>query len=149
MKIFLDANVIVSVLNKEYPLFTYTSRIISLADNSKFTVFTSPVCLAIAFYFAEKKYSTASAKKRIEILCNHVRIAAADKNTVMQALKNPAVNDFEDGLEYYSALENKCDCIITEDIGDFYFSKIEVIRSESFFEKYLAKSTSSRKNNYN
>ncbi len=140
MKIFLDANIIVSVLNKEYPLFTYTSRIVSLADNSRFTVFTSPLCLAIAFYFAEKKYDTVSAKKRIEILCNHVKIAAADKNAVMQSLTNPAVNDFEDGLEYYAALANKCDCIVTEDIGDFYFSKIEVLGSERFFEKYMAKS---------
>jgi predicted nucleic acid-binding protein len=49
----------------------------------------------------------------------------------------PKVNDFEDGLEYYSAIESKCDCIITEDTDDFYFSKIEVIGSEHFFEKYL------------
>ena len=58
MKIFLDANVLVSVLNKEYPLFTYTSRITSLADKTNFTLYTSPVCLAIAFYFAEKKYKS-------------------------------------------------------------------------------------------
>lgn len=138
MRIFLDANILVSVLNKEYPLFTTTSRIVSLADNSKFTVFTSPVCLAIAFYFAEKKHKSILAKKKISLLCEHIKIADANKNTVLQSLDNPAVNDFEDGLEYYSALENKCDCIITEDIDDFYFSKIEVIRSEDFFEKYLA-----------
>ena len=54
MRIFLDANILVSVLNKEYPLFSYSARIISLADNKKFTVYTSPICLAIAFYFAEK-----------------------------------------------------------------------------------------------
>jgi predicted nucleic acid-binding protein len=64
MKIFLDANILVSVLNKEYPLFTYTSRILSLADTKKFTLFTSPACLAIAFYFAEKKYKSISAKKK-------------------------------------------------------------------------------------
>ncbi len=138
MKIFLDANILVSVLNKEYPIFTYTSRIVSLADKSGFSVYTSPVCLAIAFYFAEKKFNSASAKSKIEILCKHIKIAAADKNTVMQSLQNPAVNDFEDGLEYYSALENKCECIITEDIDDFYFSSIEVLRSESFFKKYMA-----------
>ena len=77
MKIFLDANILVSVLNKEYPLFTYTSRIVSLADETKFTLFTSPVCLAIAFYFAEKKYKSVSAKRRIEILCEHIHIATA------------------------------------------------------------------------
>ncbi len=137
MRIFLDANILVSVLNKEYPLFTYTSRIISLADRRKFTLFTSPVCLAIAFYFAEKKYKSASAKKRIQILCAHINIASANKSTVLQSLQNPAVNDFEDGLEYYSAIEAKCECIITEDVDDFYFSKIEVLDSERFIEKYL------------
>jgi hypothetical protein len=137
MRIFLDAHILVSVLNKEYPLFTYTSRIVSLADKTKFTIFTSPICLAIAFYFAEKKYNSASAKKKIEILCTHLNIAAANKNTVLHSLGNPAVNDFEDGLEYYSAIENKCDCIITENTNDFYFSKIEVLNSERFFDKYL------------
>ena len=124
MRIFLDANILVSVLNKEYPLFTYTSRIISLADKTKFTIFTSPVCLAIAFYFAEKKYKSVSAKSKIQILCRHINIAAVGKSTVLQSLNNAAIHDFEDGLEYYSALENRCDCIITEDIDDFYFSEI-------------------------
>ena len=137
MKIFLDANILVSVLNKEYPTFTFTSRILSLSDKRRFTLFTSSICLAIAFYFAEKKYKSVLAKKKIGILCDHINIAASTKATVLQSLQNPAVNDFEDGLEYYSAIENKCDCIITEDVNDFYFSKIEVISSESFFEKYL------------
>ncbi len=145
MRIFLDANILVSVLNKEYPLFTTTSRIVSLADNSKFTVFTSPVCLAIAFYFAEKKHKSILAKKKISILCEHIKIADPNKSTVVQSLENPAVHDFEDGLEYYAALENKCDCIITEDVNDFCFSKIEVIRSEDFFEKYLSKTLKIKK----
>ncbi len=140
MRLFLDANILVSVLNKEYPLFTFTSRILSLSDKSKFSLFTSPVCLAIAFYFAEKKYKSAAAKKRIQILCDHINIASTTKSSVVQSLSNPAVLDFEDGLEYYSALENKCTCIITEDTDDFYFSKIEVLSSENFFEKYLLKS---------
>lgn len=28
MKIFLDANILVSVLNKEYPVFTYAARVL-------------------------------------------------------------------------------------------------------------------------
>ena len=137
MRVFLDANVLVSVLNKEYPLFSFTSRIISLADRPGYTLYTSPICLAIAFYFTEKKFKSVIAKKKVGILCSHIRIAAANKTTVEQTLQNPAINYFEDGLEYYSAIESKCDCIITEDIDDFYFSKIEVVSSEYFFGKYL------------
>lgn len=36
MRIFLDANILVSVLNKEYPLFSCSARIVSLADNKNF-----------------------------------------------------------------------------------------------------------------
>ncbi len=75
MRLFADANILVSVLNKEYPLFPFTSRILSLASEKGFRIYTSPVCLAIAFYFAEKKHSTLSAKQKIDILCRHISIA--------------------------------------------------------------------------
>lgn len=139
MKIFLDANILISVLNKEYPLFTYTSRILSLADKKGFDIYTSPICLAIAFYFAEKKYKAETAKTKIRVLTDHINIAEATRTSVQKALKNKSVLDFEDGLEYYAAEENGCTCIVTEDTGDFYFSKIEVLTSEAFFEKYMMK----------
>src|SRR6266446_10044463 len=132
MRIFLDANILVSVLNKEYPLFTLSSRILSLADTKSFQIYTSPICLAIAFYFAEKKYKSKTAKQKISILCEHIEIAEATGSSVKKCLTNPKVNDFEDGLEYYAAVENKCDCIITEDKHDFYFSDIEVLNCEEF-----------------
>jgi len=138
MRIFVDANILVSVLNKEYPLFTHSSRILSLTDRKGFEVFTSPVCLAIAFYFAEKKYKSAKAKEKINLLCNHLRIAGVSKAAVQKALRDSAVLDFEDGLEYYAAVENKCTCIVTEDVDDFHFAEIDVQRSEEFLESLKA-----------
>jgi predicted nucleic acid-binding protein len=138
MRIFVDANILVSVLNKEYPLFTHSSRILSLTDRKGFEVFTSPVCLAIAFYFAEKKYKSAKAKEKINLLCNHLRIAEVSKAAVQKALRDSAVLDFEDGLEYYAAVENKCTCIVTEDVDDFHFAEIDVQRSEEFLKSLKA-----------
>lgn len=139
MRVFIDANVLISVLNKEYPLFSYSSRVLSLAGSKKFQLYTSPVCLAIAFYFAEKKIRAQKAKEKIRLLCDHIKIAEATEWSVRNALTDKAVMDFEDGLEYYAAIENKCDCIVTEDAEDFYFSTIEVVGSEGFFEKYMMK----------
>lgn len=135
--IFLDATILVSVLNKEYPLFTYSSRILSLADNKKFKVYTSPICLAIAFYFAEKKCGTQMAKRKIEILAGKLSISGVGKKEVLQSLQNKKVNDFEDGIEYYAALGSKCDVIISEDINDFYFSAVPVLNSKTFIERHL------------
>lgn len=137
VRIFLDANVLVSVLNKEYPLFTYSSRILSLASHPNFEVYTSPLCLAIAFYFAEKKHKSALAKQKIDILCQHIKIAESLSDGVIKTLSNKKIQDFEDGLEYYAAKENNCTCIITEDTEDFYFSEIEVLDCKEFFNRYL------------
>ena len=135
MKIFLDANVLVSVLNKEYPLFTYSSRILSLADSAKHQLYTSPICLAIAFYFSAKKSGDRSAKTKIELLAGRITIAPTDGLAVSSAIQNKAVVDFEDGLEYYSALHAGCEVIITEDVDDFYYSDISVMRCEKFLNE--------------
>ena len=139
MNIFLDANILVSVLNKEYPTFTNSARILSLAGNKKFTLLTSPICLAIAYYFAEKKHKSNVAKTKITILSEHITIAPNSSDAVLKCVKNPSIHDFEDGLEYYAALESDCKCIITENKTDFYFSEIEVLNSEEFCKKYMFK----------
>jgi predicted nucleic acid-binding protein len=137
MKLFLDANIIVSVLNKEYPLFTYSARILSLADNPMFQLYTSPMCLAIAFYFAEKKSGQKMAKNKIGMLISKLKIADADAAVVMLTVNDKSVGDFEDGLEYYSALKANCKGIITEDVTDFYFSNLEVMTARQFLEKHM------------
>lgn len=137
MKAFLDANVLVSVLNKEYPVFSYSSRVLSLADSSKYKLYTSPICLAIAFYFAEKKSGNALARQKIGMLANKLNFTGVNQKTVLETDKNKQIHDFEDGLQYYSAVDSGCKCIITEDTGDFYFSKIEVLTSREFMENYV------------
>lgn len=137
VRLFLDANVLVSVLNKEYPLFTYSSRIISLAAHPKFEVYSSPLCLAIAFYFAEKKQNVQLAKEKINLLCKHLKIAENAMHGVHHTLQNKAIHDFEDGLEYYAAKGSNCNYIITEDVADFYFSDIEVLNCKDFFKQHL------------
>ncbi|MDQ3047514.1 MAG: PIN domain-containing protein [Bacteroidota bacterium] len=137
MKIFLDANILVSVLNKEYPVFTYSSRVLSLADDPKFNVYTSPLCLAIAYYFAEKKHGNNLARKKINLLIQKLSFTTIDEQTVLAVEKNRKIHDFEDGLQYYSAAQSNCKYIVTEDKNDFYFSVLETGTSRAFLEKYV------------
>lgn len=139
MKLFVDANILVSVINHEYPLYNFSSRILSLTNQNKFEIFTSPLNLAIAFFFAEKKCSSKRAKEKLNIIQKKLRITDMTESDVKQALANKSMEDFEDGMQYYSALRSKCDCILTEDLNDFYFSEIEVINCKDFMMKYLFK----------
>jgi predicted nucleic acid-binding protein len=137
MKIFLDANILVAVLNKEYPIFSNAARILSLSGGKDFEIFTSPICLAIAFYFAEKKSGSSVARRKISLLVSHINISSANKETVLKTISNKKIIDFEDGLEYYSALESGCQAIITEDQDDFHFSEIDVVNCRKFMERYF------------
>ena len=137
MKVFLDANVLVSVLNKEYPLFPHSARILSLADQLRYQLYTTPICLAIAFYFAEKKSGAGLAKRKMEVLSSKLHIASVDSIVVSRAVSDPSVVDFEDGLEYYSALQHECQAIITEDSEGFYFSEIPVYDCKKFLDEFV------------
>ena len=137
MKLFIDANVLVCVLNKELPRFPDAARVLSLAhqkvgkkQSHQVFLFTTPLCLAIAFYFASKKHGEAVAKKKIDLLVEHMGIAVIDENSVRKAMNDKRVVDVEDGFQYYAALKAGCDRIITYNVSDFYFSEIPVMQPE-------------------
>ncbi|MBK7524374.1 MAG: PIN domain-containing protein [Saprospiraceae bacterium] len=135
-KLFLDANVLVAVLNKEYPLFTHAARILSLAGKPGIQLYTSPVCLSIAFYFAEKKSGNTKAREKIQLLSTYISVCAMNHEMVEKTLQNRRIHDFEDGLEYYAAVNAGCNYIITENMEDFYFSEIEVKDCSDFLSLY-------------
>lgn len=132
MKLFIDANVLVAVLNREYPLFTYAARVLSLADQSKYQLLTSPTCIAIAFYFASKKSGEAKAKEKIETLLNHIGLTTVDEACTKKAVTGPRVLDLENGMQYYSALAASCEVIITENGLDFHFSEMATSNCRDF-----------------
>ena len=132
IKIFLDANVLIAVLNREYPLYPLASRILSLCENPRYLIYTSPVCLAIAFYFSEKKSGNSLARQKIAQLSSRIQATTTDQDVVNQTIRHKQVHDFEDGLEYFSAMNAGCQVIVTEDKGDFYFSEIVVMNCEEF-----------------
>jgi predicted nucleic acid-binding protein len=137
MKIFIDANVLVGVLNKEVPLFHFASRVISLADNKNIELCTTPICLAIAYYFSEKKSGAKVAHRKFELLQKHVTIIDVNKTDVSNTLADKRIADVEDGIEYFSAKRAKCQFIVTENVRDFFFSDIPVFNCESFISHYI------------
>lgn len=139
MKIFLDANILVTVLCNEYPRFTECARVLSLADDKRFEVFTSPLCLAIGAYFAEKKNGKKLSKQKIALLVEKLKVTSMDGSAAKRTVENKRVDDFEDGLEYYSALDAKCSCIVTYDRNDFHFSELEVLDARQFLLKFAVR----------
>ena len=61
-----------------------------------------------------------------------VNVLSLNDKIIELALNDSAFHDFEDGLQYYTAIENNQDYIITRDIKDFKSSKIPVMTAHEF-----------------
>lgn len=68
-----------------------------------------------------------------------LKVTNMDGTSVRRTLENKKVHDFEDGLEYYAAVDAKCTCIVTYDKGDFYFSEMEVLNAQEFLLEHAVR----------
>ena len=136
-RIFLDANILVTVLCNEYPRFSWCARVLSLCDDRRFEVYTSPLCLAIGAHFSGKKNGARLSKKKVALLAGKLKVTTVDQECVSKTVANKKVEDFEDGLEYYSAAKMGCTCIVTYDRNDFHFGEIEVLNAEDFLVQHV------------
>lgn len=136
-RIFLDANILVTVLCNEYPRYSFCARVLSLCDDTRFEVYTSPLCLAIGMHYSKKKNGTREAKKKIALLAEKLKVTTVDHDAVQRTVANRKIEDFEDGLEYYSAEKANCTCIVTYDRNDFQFGELEVLNAEEFLVRHV------------
>jgi predicted nucleic acid-binding protein len=102
-----------------------------------YQLFTSPICLAIACYFAEKKCGNKRAIEKMQIISSQIEVTSIGQEEVFLVNNNKKINDYEDGLQYYSAKQAGCQMIITENVKDFYFSEIPVHTSKDFILNVL------------
>lgn len=76
-----------------------------------------------------------TAKEAREILRKFkvlVEVLSLDDKITQLALSDDEFTDFEDGLQYYSAIENHIDIIITRNKKDFKNSRIPVLTAKEF-----------------
>jgi predicted nucleic acid-binding protein len=129
---FVDANVLVSVIMNEYPRASASSKVLSMAQDFRYKVYTSPHALSICHYFGEKAFGRKRAKEIVTILTSKLHITNHLSKHIDAINSNPMIEDFEDGLQYFSAIDEKCKAIITFNAKDFYFSEIPIYNPKEF-----------------
>ena len=132
-KIFLDTNVVVDLLGKRDPFYKDAVKIFTLAYNKKVTLFVSPLTYATASYLLRKQ-----GNNQVRMLLRNFRqlskVTMANELVVDNALAS-SFEDFEDALQYYSALTQKVDAIVTRNVSDFMQASIPVLTPEEFLNQ--------------
>ena len=91
--------------------------------------------LSIAnFAYINRKVDKKRLKENIELICDLFQVIPNDKYNLIQAWAYEP-QDYEDAIQYSTALSNNCDCIITRNENDYSFSKIPIWSPSEFLER--------------
>jgi predicted nucleic acid-binding protein len=134
-RLFLDTNIIIDLLAKREPFYNQAAQIFSLADKSNIQIFVSALTFANTNYILLKEKKPEEAKAILRKLKLIVNVINLDDKIVGLSLNDSDFNDFEDALQYYSAIENGIEIIITRNLKDFQKSKILVLTAEQFLQR--------------
>lgn len=131
-RLLIDTNIILDLLAKRKDYYQESKRIFALSDNNKIELVISTLSIANAHYILSEILKTKRAKEILGKFKVLVISASLSDKIIELALNDSKFKDFEDGIQYYTALENKCDFIITRNIRDFKYSTIPVMRPKEY-----------------
>jgi predicted nucleic acid-binding protein len=132
-KLFIDSDIILDLLAKRPLFYDDAAKIFTWAYKKKIELYSTAVVLANVFYILRKSNGNAKSKEQLKDLRLLLKVLPIDENIVDMALCSK-FNDFEDGLQYYTAKEQDLFGIITRNTKD-YKSKDVVIQTSKEFVK--------------
>lgn len=131
--LLLDTNIILDLLGHRMPFYTGAAKLFSLADKKKLKLSVSSLCIADAHYILSKQHPEMEVRNILRKFKVLVNVLPLDDKITDLAL-NSDFRDFEDGIQYYTAIENGQDIIITRNQQDFKESKIPVLTAGEFIK---------------
>ncbi len=131
-ELFLDTNIILDLFAQRNPFYADAALIFSLADKKKVHLSVSALTFATTNYILLQSKKPDEAKQILRKLKLLVQVLSLDEKVVELALNDTDFKDYEDALQYYTALERGVDAIITRNLKDFRKAKIPVMSADQY-----------------
>lgn len=133
-KLLIDTNIVIDLLSKREAFFREAQEIFTLADNKKKELFVSALTFANTHYLLSKYQKLDDARKTLSKFKVLVNVLPLDDKIVELALVSD-FTDFEDAIQYHTALEHGIDIIITRNKKDFKNSKLPILNAREYLQK--------------
>ena len=133
-RVFVDTNIVIDLLAKREPFYKYAQDLFTLSDKKEIQLQISSLSFANAYYSIVKHHKTVDAKKYLSKFKVLVEILPLEDKAIELALASD-FGDFEDGLQYFIAMDYECDIIVTRNKKDFKNSKIPVMTAAEYLKR--------------
>ncbi|WP_298767454.1 PIN domain-containing protein [uncultured Polaribacter sp.] len=132
--IFVDTNIIIDFITKRKLFYKEANKIFSLADTKKIILKTSSLSFANAYYICSrlKLNSDKELRSVFASLKSLIEIIPITSEILDRGLSDDLFKDFEDGLQYFSAISSNCEIILTRDLKDFKNAKLPVMTADNY-----------------
>lgn len=135
-RLFIDTNIILDFLGERHPFYEPIAQLATLADKGQVILVFSPISFATVNYLLSKWESSEIAKEKLRKFKIISHICSLDGQTIEKGL-NSAFTDFEDSLQYFSAVDSNCEILITRNGKDFKESLIPVMSADEYLKSLL------------
>jgi predicted nucleic acid-binding protein len=135
-KVFLDTNIILDLLTARHPFYADAAIIFSLADKNEIVLSASSLSFSNANYILLQSNKYDEVKQMLRKIKVIIKVLSLDDKIVELALNDTDFKDFEDGLQYFTALEDGVDVIITRNLKDFKKARIPVMTADQYLQTH-------------
>ena len=136
-RVFLDSDIILDLLLAREPFFPAATRLFLLIQEGEIQGCVSPLIFSNLFYILRKNRSAPEAVTALRKLKLLTRVLPVDNRIIDLALAS-SFTDFEDAIQYYTALSNQVDAIVTRNKQDYKTAKLPILTAEELVELYLS-----------
>ena len=137
MRIFVDTNVMLDVIQKRQQFFQNSSNVLAACRELIVEGVISPQSVPDMFYILRKDFSDNERRKILLDICQFISIETIDSNKIILALKNNNFADLEDCLQAECAVTTGADYIVTRNVKHFIHSPVPAITPEDFCKNVL------------
>ena len=130
-KVFVDTDIILDLLSDREPFSEHSAKLFSAADKGNIKIHVSSLSFSNLHYILSKQYSSDQSRKRLLKFKTLVTVLAVTDKIIDLALSSD-FKDFEDGIQYFTAIENNVKILLTRNLKDYKTSEIPIMTAEQF-----------------
>ena len=134
-KILIDSDVCLDSITGRYPWSIHSDKILQLCEDKKLSGVVSAESVSNIYYILRKLSTHQKAEEQLKSLRLILKIGSISQVVIDKALQS-GWKDFEVAIQYYCAVEEKCDAIITRNISDFKQGKLPVYQPDDFLKNF-------------
>jgi predicted nucleic acid-binding protein len=136
--VYLDTNILLDVLVKREPHYSAAARVWTLCEKGAIRGHISVISFNNIFYLVRKERDRRVALKVMTLLKDIFRPVTLDEALLGEAME-AGFADFEDAIQYFSAVRCGASCLVTRNGQHFVKSAVPVMTCERFLAEYVTK----------